>query len=269
MNRKKILICLNGQDDAQLEMAFIHHQLTHPHHQIMKFHLESITVEDLAEAYLPLATQAESPAQQGVSVQETAKAEATFANKKQVIYSSSIKELITESLYADLLVIRNANYYADCTYYGQHKPIYEVLKKAGCPIMVIPDKLCEIQQIILIYDGNLTSLSGIKLLRMVLSPICRNIPITVLIPCSKDASTFPANEEKMLIEYLRFHFKDLGVHKICEDSVHTIHFAIDPLKNILLVNNFPDQSPPSFMREEIEKLKLAHNNEYFLFIASA
>lgn len=268
MNRKKILICLNGQDDAQLEMAFIHHQLAHPHHQIMKFHLESITVEDLAEAYLPLATQTESPVRQGDSVRATVKAEATFANKKQAIYSSSIKELITESQYADLLVIRNQNYYADCTYYGQHKPIYEVLKKAGCPIMVIPDKLSEIQQIILMYDGTLSSLSVIKHLKMVLSPIYRSLPITVLIPCSK-ASTFPANEEKMLIEYLKLHFKDLGVHKICEDSAHTIHFAVDPHKNILFVNNYPDQSPPTFMREEIEKLKLAQDNVYFLFIANA
>ncbi|MDF9796002.1 hypothetical protein OKW21_001265 [Catalinimonas alkaloidigena] len=273
MYRKKILICLNGKDDAQLEMAFIHLQLAHPQHQIMKFHLESIAVEDLSVAYIAGSVggtqQTEAVLGSVVKAKSHSKVlESQNKNKRQSIFSSSIKELITESQYADMLIIRNTNFYADCSYYGQQKSIYEILKKAGCPVMVIPDQLSKIQQIVLIYDGNTTSLSAIKLLRMVLMPICHTLPITVLMPCSKENTLLSSNEEKMLIEYLRLHFKDLGVHKICEESAHTLHFAIDPHKKVLLVYNKPGQSFPLFMEKEIEKFKQAQDNIYFLFQAN-
>lgn len=274
MNRKKILICLNGQDDAQLELSFIQQQMNHPQHQIMRFHLENIMIEQLSEvSYLSSAkshsyqskqihaSASHHPVEQEVAIEKPSK------HKRQTVFSSSIKELITESQYTDLMVIRSANFYADCSYYGQQKPLYELLKRSGCPILVLPDQPCLIQQIVLIYDGNSASLATIKELRMVLAPICQDLPITVLIPCRKQDNPISANEEKMLIEYLRLHFKDLGVHKICEESAHTIHFTIDPDKKVLIVNNNPEQTLPQFMQEEIEKLKLDQDNAYFLFLS--
>ncbi|WPP52083.1 hypothetical protein [Catalinimonas niigatensis] len=278
MNRKKILICLSTQDDAQLERAFIEKQLAHPQHLIMKFSLESIIRDDYAKAYAQANQQIaenttvvlENTTQKLINVQEDLDTPVNLKNgKRQTIISSSVKELLIDSHYADILIIKSYNFYALCAYYGQKKPMQEILKKAGCPVLVIPDQPGNIEQIILIYDGTASALHAIKVLRMVLPDLCRLLPVTVLIPYSYGNDHFSAHEEKLLIEYLRLHFKDLGIHKICENSIHTIHFAIDTEKKALIVNNHPEQILPAYIAEELQALKEAQTFHYYQFLVNA
>jgi hypothetical protein len=277
MNRKKILICLNGQDDALLENKFVERHLDHPQNLLVKFHLESIEVEDMAAAYVPLQKESLHAVRNNGNgqyakvlqkINDIHKYSGSASSKRQVIHSTSVKELLTESLYADLLIIRNANYQASCVYYGQKRVISEIFKKAGCPVLVIPDQLSDIEQILLIYDGSPTALMAIKSLRNNLSPLCQKLPVTVLIPCSNGAPV-SSSEEKMLIEYLRLHFKDLGIHKICEESAHTMHFAIDPQRNLMIVINHPEQALPDFIEEELLSLREAHAYHYFQFLVNS
>lgn len=274
MNRKKILICLGTQDDACLEMAFIEQQLAHPHHFVMKFYLESLIRDEFGGVYRQ-STQStnvglESKSQLLNKMPKEVFSSAGLKNgKRQVITSSSVKELLTESQFADLLMIRHTNFHTLCAYYGQKKTMQEVLKKSGCPILVIPDIATYVEQIVLIYDGISTAIHAIKALHMALPDLCRSLPVTVLIPspCSRDH--IPANEEKLLIEYLRLHFKDLGVHKVCEDSIHTIHSAIDNKKKTLIVNNHPGQILPAYITEALQMLMKEQNDHYYQFIVSA
>lgn len=276
MNRNKILICLNTRDDAQLELAFIDKQLAHPHHLVMKFHLESILRDDDAEAYVlgnlefvaPKADLLASAAQKLIKLREDVLVPARN-NKRQTICTSSVKELLTESHYADLLIIRSDNFYALCAYYGQKKTMQEILKKSGCPTLIIPDEVGNIEQIVLIYDGTASALYAIKSLRMALPDLCLQLPVTVLIPSSQANEQVTANEEKLLIEYLRLHFKDLGVHKVCENSIHTIHFAIDTEKKALIVNNHPEQVLPAYVAKELQCLKAAQAYHYYQFLVNA
>ncbi|MFP4092782.1 MAG: hypothetical protein ACLFUB_11545 [Cyclobacteriaceae bacterium] len=279
MNRKKILICLNGQDDAHLESSFIDAHMPHSRNLIMKFQMESIMNDAYEEAYVQANPKPAFNNQNGHSkdfnglvdesrdIHEAGKVLQT--SKRQMIISSSVKELITESNYSDLLIIRSKNFYASCMYYGQKKPIHEILKKTGCPVLVIPDETARIEQMLLVFDGSPLAFYSIRSLKTTLPMLCSSIPITVLIACSDATEQFSSYEEKLLIEYLRLHFKDVGVHKVCEESIHTIHFAVDPTQKLMIVSNNQDQKLPDFVAYELDELKQAQDFHFFQFILNS
>lgn len=276
MNRKKILVCLNGNDDAQLEQEFIEQNLDNPHNLVVKFHLESIDTEELVDASASGVVAMVNPvsAYQKNLLQTTNRQDDThiYGNnhnrKRQMIFSNSVKELLAECQFADLLLIRKSNYDSYCNHYGQKKALKELIKKSECPILVIPDLTGKVEQILLIYDGTPHALAAIKMLRVTLTPFCRKLPVTVIIPTLKEGQ-FNANQEKMLIEYFRLHFKDLGIHKVCDASVHTLQFAIYPDKNLLMVVNQPDQQLPDFLKEELEVLTQNLSSDTFQFLIPA
>jgi hypothetical protein len=270
MNRKKILLCLNGADDAQLESSFIERNLDHPHNLVVKFHLEGISPEEILEASTPsprgVNGKSNNHLGQYATVINGQGDVHTYgggaSSKRQVIHSSSVKELLTECQFADLLIIRNRNFESGCNHYGQKKSMREILRKSGCPVLVIPDEISDIEQVLLIYDGSAHALNAIKTLRMTLNALCQEMPVTVIIPCFNDGN-FSSNEEKMLIEYLRLHFRDLGIHKVCDESAHTLHFAVDPGRNPLLVINGAELELPAYLTDEIDLL--SETNQFFCF----
>lgn len=278
MNRKKILICLNGNDDALFETEFIEQNLDHPYNLVVKFHLESILNEEVLEPSVMENTGLISRVnghngqvprlENGHNGQGDVHTYGANSNsKRQIIHSSSVKELLNECQFADLLIIRKANFESLCNHYGQKKELKEILKKAECPVLVIPDMLSKIEQILLFYDGSANALNAIKMLRITLAPLCRELPFTVIIP-SINESSFSSSQEKMLIEYLRLHFKDLGIHKVCEESAHTLQFAIYPDKNLLMVFNTPNQALPSFLNDELKLFTQGNKSNTFQFFIS-
>jgi hypothetical protein len=279
MNRKKILICLNGQDDSLLESAFIERHMPHARNLVMKLQLECIINEETEEVdyrsngkAVVAQTNGRShaisdllPANQ--DVHELGKI--LSSNRRQSVVSSSVKELITESHYSDLILIRSSNYHASCMYYGQQKTMEELLKKAGCPVMIVPEDNAAIEQMLLIFDGSSSAFNAIRTLKMTLPLVCHSVPITVLISCNRVTDHFSSNEEKLLIEYLRLHFRDVGVHKVCEESVHTLQFAIDPTQRLMMVINEHEQQIPDYITGELELLKQAQDYRHFQFVINA
>lgn len=270
MNRKKILLCLNGADDAQLENSFIERNLDHPHNLVVRFHLEGISQEELVETTVPNQKAVNGKAQNQLGQYTTVingqgdvhTYGGGASSKRQVIHSSSVKELLTECQFADLLIIRDRNFESSCNHYGQKKSMREILRKSGCPVLVIPDEVSDIEQVLLVYDCSIHALNAIKTLRMTLNALCRELPVTVIIPCFNDGN-FSSNEEKMLIEYLRLHFRDLGIHKVCDESAHTLHFAVDPERNPLLVINGSELDLPAYLTDEIDLL--SQTNQFYCF----
>lgn len=270
MNRKKILLCLNGADDAHLENSFIERNLDHPHNLVVRFHLEGISQEEVLETSVPNQKGVNGSAQNQLGQYATVingqgdvhTYGGGVSSKRQVIHSSSVKELLTECQFADLLIIRKQNFESSCNHYGQKKSMRELLGKSGCPVLVIPNEMSDIEQVLLIYDGSTHALNAIKTLRMTLNALCREMPVTVIIPCFNDGN-FSSSEEKMLIEYLRLHFRDLGIHKVCNESAHTLHFAVDPERNPLLVINSGELELPAYLTDEIDLL--SETNQFYCF----
>lgn len=74
----------------------------------------------------------------------------------------AISSLIEESRFADVLLISSELFYANVSKQQPNFYLEEVLKRAECPVMLIPENYVEPEQVVLAYDGNESSVFAIK-----------------------------------------------------------------------------------------------------------
>jgi hypothetical protein len=146
-------------------------------------------------------------------------------------------ELIRETHYADLLIINQETYNATVINDGESLPFRILLEIAGCPVLVLPKDLTNIEQVVMTFDGTATAMRGIKQFSYLLPDVGSRLPVTVLTTYCEEGP--PSMEEKLFIEYLKQHFTNLALHKLCDDTEHTIYSAVGVNANTLLVVNNP------------------------------
>jgi nucleotide-binding universal stress UspA family protein len=116
----------------------------------------------------------------------------------------AIQELLRETVYSDLLIID-----ADETFSSHHEEpptrfIRDLLADAHCPALVVPKKYKPIEKIILLYDGEPSSVHAIKMFSYILSAI-KYLPIEVVsVKGEKESLHLPEN--KLMREYMKRHF---------------------------------------------------------------
>jgi hypothetical protein len=153
------------------------------------------------------------------------------------------QELIRETQYADLLIINQETYNATVINEGESLPFKILLEVAGCPVLVLPKDMANIEQVVMTFDGTATAMRGIKQFSYLLSDIGAELPVTVLTTYCEEGP--PSMEEKLFIEYLKQHFTNLALHKLCDDTEHTIYSAVGvDAATLLVVNNPSPQNLP-------------------------
>lgn len=91
----------------------------------------------------------------------------------------AVKDLLHESIYADMLVIGKKENF---TIYHNEFPsgfIREVLADVQCPVMIVPEKYKPLQSLIFLYDGDPASVHAIKMFCYNLA-ILSHLPVKVL-----------------------------------------------------------------------------------------
>jgi len=152
-------------------------------------------------------------------------------------------ELIRETQYADLLIINQETYNAMVINEGESIPFRILLEIAGCPVLVLPKDMAKIEQIVMTFDGTAIAMRGIKQFSYLLPDIGNQLPVTVLTTYSEEGP--PNIEEKLFIEYLKQHFTNLALHRLCNDTEHTIYSAVGvDATTLLVVNNASPQNLP-------------------------
>lgn len=148
-------------------------------------------------------------------------------------------ELIRETQYADLLIISQQTYNARVKAAPGEEPVpfRKILEKGGCPVLVLPRNAREIEQVVMTFDGSANAMRGIKQFSYLLPELGNDLPVTVLTTYSEEAP--PSLEEKLFIEYLKQHFSNLALHKLSNDTEHTIYNAVGLNTHTLLVVNNP------------------------------
>lgn len=143
-----------------------------------------------------------------------ARAVATFetacksAGIKYVIHKdrkAAIRELVKESMYADLMVIDGNESFS---HHKEEKPtrfIRQLLPHIQCPVLVVSGPYQPIEQSILLFDGSPTSMHAIKM-------VCYTFPFLTLLPTevytvltSKRSSKIP--DGGLVKEFMQRHFK--------------------------------------------------------------
>jgi nucleotide-binding universal stress UspA family protein len=116
----------------------------------------------------------------------------------------ALQELLHESIYADLLIIDSTE---TLTHYNEKIPtrfIRDLLSNVQCPVLLVPHRFKPINKLILLYDGEPSSVHAIKMFSYTLSSFKQN-PVEVLsVNPVKQSMHLPEN--KLMKEFMKRHF---------------------------------------------------------------
>jgi Universal stress protein family len=123
-------------------------------------------------------------------------------------HNIAIHELKHESIYADLLVIDAKE---TLTHYEEKPPtrfIRDLLGDAQCPVLIVPAKFKPLNKIVLLYDGQPSSVYAIKMFDYLL-PQLKHMEIEVVSVNPYFSSTHLA-DKKLFREYMKRHYPTAG-----------------------------------------------------------
>lgn len=118
--------------------------------------------------------------------------------------SIALQELLHESIYADLLIIENKE---TLTHYEETIPtrfIRDLLSEVQCPVLVVPKKYKPIDKIVLLYDGEPTSVYAIRTFSYVFAEL--NYLDTEVVSVKRSKETLHLPDNRLMKEFMKRHF---------------------------------------------------------------
>jgi hypothetical protein len=119
-------------------------------------------------------------------------------------HNIAIHELKHESIYADLMVIDSKE---TLTHYEEKLPtrfMRDLLGDAQCPVLVVPAKFKPINKIVLLYDGQPSSVYAIKMFSYLL-PQLKHLE-TEVVSVNPYISSMHLADNKLFKEYMKRHY---------------------------------------------------------------
>lgn len=116
----------------------------------------------------------------------------------------AIQELLHESIYTDLLIIDSKE---TLTHYEEKPPtqfIRDLLTDVQCPVLLVPPKYKAIDKIVLLYDGEPSSVYAIKMFSYMF-PFLKHLDTEVLTVKNTD-QTLHVPDKKLMKEFMKRHF---------------------------------------------------------------
>jgi hypothetical protein len=135
--------------------------------------------------------------------EETARKE----NLKYTIHHDrniSLNELISESIYSDLLIIESNETMA---FYAENPPthfIKNLLEEIHCPVLIVPGEYRKINKVLFLYDGKPYSITALKMFSYLL-PIYGDANVEVLTVKTKKRDLRGPNN-RLMKEYIKRHY---------------------------------------------------------------
>ncbi|CAN5240396.1 hypothetical protein BH09BAC6_BH09BAC6_18780 [soil metagenome] len=148
--------------------------------------------------------------------------------------SFAIKDLIRESIYSDLLLIS-----ADETlsHLEEERPtqfIRDLLVDAQCPVLIVPREYKQIDKVVLLYDGNPSSVKAIKMFNYMM-PWLRSKE-TEVISVTDPKDIHELTDETLIKEFINCHYPDASYTLLKGDPEEEIlTYLKDIPENILVV----------------------------------
>lgn len=118
--------------------------------------------------------------------------------------SIAIQELLHESIYADLIVIDARE---TLTHYTEKVPtefIRDLLTQIQCPVLIVPPVFKPIEKLVLLYDGEPSSVHAIKMFSYIL-PQLKECPAEIVC-VNSPKNTLHLPDNKLMKEFMKRHF---------------------------------------------------------------
>jgi hypothetical protein len=120
-----------------------------------------------------------------------------------------LASLIQESRFADLILLSRESFFANINKDQPNEYMQELLKKSECPVLLIPDQYETPDRILLLYDGEASSVFALKQFAY-LFPELTTLPTTLLKVSKKPEEALP--NEQSIGELAARHFSDLTLY---------------------------------------------------------
>lgn len=118
--------------------------------------------------------------------------------------SIAIQELLHESIYADLIVIDARETF---THYTEKLPtefIRDLLSQVQCPVIIVPPVFKPVEKLVLLYDGEPSSVHAIKMFSYML-PHLKGYPAEIIC-VNSPKNTLHVPDNKLMKEFMKRHF---------------------------------------------------------------
>jgi hypothetical protein len=138
----------------------------------------------------------------------------------------SVQNLIRVASYSDLLVCGFETFVIDGSAPDTGNFIREIVKDTRSPVVLVPKHYLKLQNAVLSYDSNSSSLHAIKQFCYTLPDWTDNNPVNVVHIDSED-KPMASCEEKILVEYLKNHCKDVAFHKLSGTPADVLAYALE------------------------------------------
>jgi nucleotide-binding universal stress UspA family protein len=118
--------------------------------------------------------------------------------------NTAIKDLLQESIYADLLILNSGETF---TINRESMPggfIRDVLSQVQCPVLLVPEKFKPISTLVLLYDGEPSSVFAIKMFSYTLASLKQEPAEIVSVKNTNQSLHLPDN--KLMKEFMKRHF---------------------------------------------------------------
>lgn len=124
-------------------------------------------------------------------------------------FKMTIHEVVKQSTYADLLILSYSIFYN----YSSRKPdttiLYQILKGSKCPVLIMPQGMENIENIIFTYDGKESSVFAIKAFSNLFASHMANKIVSILtVTPSVDEEI---KNEKLLLDMTKQQFNNVGI----------------------------------------------------------
>ncbi|MBK8788253.1 MAG: hypothetical protein IPN43_17610 [Chitinophagaceae bacterium] len=122
----------------------------------------------------------------------------------------ALSSLIDETRFADALLISSELFYANVSVNQPNFYLEEVLKKAECPVMLVPENYTEPDHVVLAYDGNESSVYALKQFAYVFAELTQKE--TILLALINHEDDLP--EYSLITELVSRHYPDLKIQTL-------------------------------------------------------
>jgi nucleotide-binding universal stress UspA family protein len=170
-----------------------------------------------------------------------------------------LASLVKETRFADLVLISRESFFSNISKSQPNEYMQEFLKKSECPVLIVPDQLEMPDRIVLLYDGDVSSLFAIKQFTYLFPEECK-LPAT-LIQATVSADD-RLEDQELVSELAARHFADLTLQEVALHDRHEAAAFLSGQEKSWLVTGaygrslFSNLFRKSFADELIQRLAL-------------
>lgn len=122
----------------------------------------------------------------------------------------ALQDLLHESIYADLLVINSEENFMNIKARKPTSFLRDLLSDVACPVIVVPKEYNPVDNLVLLYDGEPSSVYAVKMFSYLL-PAIKHLD-TWVVTIKNEESSLHLPDNKLMKEFMKRHFPKAEYH---------------------------------------------------------